>query len=261
MKELKNNGGQISFLEKFSLSQEDEVLSRRIFKRFPEIEHSFKNLLLFLDTYLDSEFSLFVSGSFAFSARANAFFDIKDSSDIDIWIVVNGSLTSSERHISRALSDLKLCDMVTFDWLLEPRFSIKFLRLNTAQKLFVLEQESLRVLRKKSLLQRKLANMFFGIGMQLCVPVKEVPVKKKFLWQWELCLKRSRSEFVMSDLMSFMIVGFWLRDDLSLRKLKRPLLKEIDDILGRTSNSEMKKLFSYFQMTLLDAFGRFWGGL
>ncbi len=258
MKELKNNGGQISFLEKFSFSQEDEVLSRRIFKRFPEIERSFKHLLLFLDTYLDSEFSLFVSGSFAFSSRANSFSDIKDSSDIDIWVVVNSSLITSDKDISRMLSELKQCDMVTFAWLLEPRFSIKFLDFHTAQRLFVLKQDCLRVLREKSLLQRKLANLFFGIDGQVCIPVKEVSAKKKFVWQWELCLERSRSEFVMSDLMSFMIVGFWLRDDLSLRKFKRPLLKEIDKILGSTSISEMQRLFTYFQFTLLDAFRCFW---
>ncbi|OGI90565.1 hypothetical protein A2911_01560 [Candidatus Nomurabacteria bacterium RIFCSPLOWO2_01_FULL_40_15] len=255
MKESKPDGAQIK-ISKIFLKQ-DNVFLKRIYNFSPDIKDSLEKIISELNLSFNSKYSVFLSGSYAFSARANNFIDIKKTSDIDIWIIFRNISITKKEHLTSFTSkvlDLNNFDMVMSSWDPDKRFSIKFTKEQTLYDLFLKKKSFLKVERYESLFNKKRKNVFYSMDNNKTFLVKESFVKNKYLWIWELLLFTERDKFIMSDLISFFIVGFFIQDDLSLYSLRRRFLTQIDVILQDISKAELRNLFQYFKKSLPASF-------
>ena len=255
MKESKNSGVQIRILDTFS--EQDNTLLERVYRYSPEIKRSLSVLMTALDASLGSAYSIFLSGSYAFSSRSGVFANIKASSDVDIWIVVSDDVLDKNTKLnqfSETLLGLNNFDMVMHEWDDDKRFSVKFVNKKILESIFTESKPCLTVKRFKSLFEKKQENTFYGINGEKLFPVKESFLNKEYVWTWELLFSSQKDKFILSDLISFFIVGFFVKDDLFVSMLRRNFVSKVDDILYGLNNEEFINLFAYFSTSLPSSF-------
>ncbi len=182
-----------------------------------------------------TKFSIFLSGSLAFCIRSETLNDFRfggsDSSDIDIWIILesNKDLNPSSasiygKELLKAASLISDHEMVSVKQETELPFSIKIMERKSIQKIFSFAKFSLSVLRTTSLLDRKQYNLFSGFRSEYKTPIRERPYKKYYIWEWD-GNPYPNNDFILTDLHSFILFGGFLHDEIGLKNERDKFIK------------------------------------
>lgn len=204
----------------------------RIEAQQPQIYRQVEYLYTLAHSLWPNRYSIFMSGSRALALRSGdreLLFESGGQSDVDIWLVVSGPPVAGmhpDSAIWQRLPYLAHYDMVVMPWTAPLPFSIKILGFQAAQRAFSLQNQAPTVLRTASLVSRKPVDQFYGFKAVYEHVTREQARPEGYVWTWESVIFEN-DDLVLTDLLSFVMLGGFLVDHLGLAGNRLALLREL----------------------------------
>lgn len=192
--------------------------------------------------------SLFLAGSLALAMRTGDFEEFRekgDRSDIDLWVVISGSMTDPGNDaLCRALGE-SAARLDEFDIAAakDPReesvFSIKTMREEIVHDVLKFSAVAANTYRSSSLRSVKPFDTFYGLNRSYRIETKEEPLTSGgFLWRWS-AVPTVEGDFILTDIHSCFLFGGFLYDGLALAQARAGFLEEM---MKRTGGSRLSRV-------------------